>query len=229
MTRCCSLILTGIVFFAWGEIYSLFPSTCTDTFGSQVRGGECRRAVHGEGHGVAAGAAVQRARRRPPGGWHSVFIVAGGHERRRGADGVVRAAADAPRAFREDGKHGARDGGAAGSVVGRLGPPSTQSSLPRGRPREACSSGGSERSERGVVSAAPGRLALAPGAANAVSVESVSSRGAAPEAGMPPPGGGEFAELPLCARDTGWPVTSRPPANTVSVGFVNSAGNAGAE
>ena len=29
------VILTGIVFFAWGEIYSLFPSTCTDTFGSK--------------------------------------------------------------------------------------------------------------------------------------------------------------------------------------------------
>ena len=27
------VLLTGLVFFAWGEIYSLFPSTCTDTFG----------------------------------------------------------------------------------------------------------------------------------------------------------------------------------------------------
>mgnify|MGYP001431491998 CR=1 FL=1 len=27
------VILTGIVFFAWGEIYSLFPATCGDTFG----------------------------------------------------------------------------------------------------------------------------------------------------------------------------------------------------
>ncbi|MAU95775.1 MAG: oxalate/formate MFS antiporter [Fulvimarina sp.] len=29
------VILSGMVFFAWGEIYSLFPSTCTDTFGSK--------------------------------------------------------------------------------------------------------------------------------------------------------------------------------------------------
>lgn len=29
------VILSGCVFFAWGEIYSLFPSTCTDTFGSK--------------------------------------------------------------------------------------------------------------------------------------------------------------------------------------------------
>jgi len=28
------VVLTGLVFFAWGEIYSLFPSICTDTFGS---------------------------------------------------------------------------------------------------------------------------------------------------------------------------------------------------
>src|ERR1700746_1548994 len=28
------VILTGLVFFAWGEIYSLFPSTCADTYGS---------------------------------------------------------------------------------------------------------------------------------------------------------------------------------------------------
>ncbi|HEX3757407.1 MAG TPA: oxalate/formate MFS antiporter [Kofleriaceae bacterium] len=27
------VVLSGLVFFAWGEIYSLFPATCTDTFG----------------------------------------------------------------------------------------------------------------------------------------------------------------------------------------------------
>jgi OFA family oxalate/formate antiporter-like MFS transporter len=27
------VVLTGMVFFAWGEIYSLFPATCGDTFG----------------------------------------------------------------------------------------------------------------------------------------------------------------------------------------------------
>ncbi|WP_431856116.1 oxalate/formate MFS antiporter [Azospirillum sp.] len=29
------VILTGLVFFAWGEIYSLFPACCGDTFGSR--------------------------------------------------------------------------------------------------------------------------------------------------------------------------------------------------
>jgi OFA family oxalate/formate antiporter-like MFS transporter len=27
------VILSGLVFFAWGEIYSLFPATCTDLYG----------------------------------------------------------------------------------------------------------------------------------------------------------------------------------------------------
>jgi OFA family oxalate/formate antiporter-like MFS transporter len=27
------VLLTGMVFFAWGEIFSLFPATCGDTFG----------------------------------------------------------------------------------------------------------------------------------------------------------------------------------------------------
>jgi OFA family oxalate/formate antiporter-like MFS transporter len=27
------VLLSGMVFFAWGEIFSLFPSTCTDTYG----------------------------------------------------------------------------------------------------------------------------------------------------------------------------------------------------
>ena len=39
--RCCTfaddpllfVILSGLVFFAWGEIYSLFPATCTDIYG----------------------------------------------------------------------------------------------------------------------------------------------------------------------------------------------------
>ncbi|WP_376983288.1 oxalate/formate MFS antiporter [Azospirillum picis] len=29
------VVLTGVVFFAWGEIYSLFPACCGDTFGSR--------------------------------------------------------------------------------------------------------------------------------------------------------------------------------------------------
>lgn len=33
------VILTGVVFFAWGEIYSLFPATSADTFGTKYAAG----------------------------------------------------------------------------------------------------------------------------------------------------------------------------------------------
>ena len=29
------VLFAGLIFFTWGEIFSLFPSTCTDTFGSK--------------------------------------------------------------------------------------------------------------------------------------------------------------------------------------------------
>lgn len=29
------VVLSGLVFFAWGEIYSLFPAMCTDLYGRQ--------------------------------------------------------------------------------------------------------------------------------------------------------------------------------------------------
>jgi OFA family oxalate/formate antiporter-like MFS transporter len=29
------VLLSGLVFFAWGEIYSLFPATCTDLYGKK--------------------------------------------------------------------------------------------------------------------------------------------------------------------------------------------------
>ena len=33
--RCCSCCSPAVVFFGWGEIFSLFPSTLTDTFGTK--------------------------------------------------------------------------------------------------------------------------------------------------------------------------------------------------
>ena len=50
-----------LVFFAWGEIYSLFPSTCTDVYGTQIRHDQCRPALHRQRHRLAAGAARQCA------------------------------------------------------------------------------------------------------------------------------------------------------------------------
>ena len=85
------VLLSGLVFFAWGEIYSLFPSTCTDVYGTQVRHHQRRPALHGERHGLAAGAARQRA----DGGDRRLACrvhCRGDHERHRGGHGAGRAA-----------------------------------------------------------------------------------------------------------------------------------------
>ncbi len=54
------VVLTGIVFFAWGEIYSLFPATCGDTYGPKFAATNAGPVVHGEGHGRVAGAVHER-------------------------------------------------------------------------------------------------------------------------------------------------------------------------
>jgi MFS transporter, OFA family, oxalate/formate antiporter len=69
------VILSGLVFFAWGEIYSLFPSTVTDTFGASYATTNTGLMYTAKGTAsllvplanVAAGA---------KGDWHAVFIAA---------------------------------------------------------------------------------------------------------------------------------------------------------
>ena len=69
------VILTGLVFFAWGEIYSLFPSTCTDTYGSKfatVNSGLLYTAKGTASLLVPLANILNTA----TGNWHAVFIVA---------------------------------------------------------------------------------------------------------------------------------------------------------
>jgi OFA family oxalate/formate antiporter-like MFS transporter len=69
------VILTGIVFFAWGEIYSLFPSTCADTFGSKYAAANAGMLYTAKGTAsllVPLSSVLAAA----TGGWHAVFIVA---------------------------------------------------------------------------------------------------------------------------------------------------------
>jgi OFA family oxalate/formate antiporter-like MFS transporter len=69
------VVLTGVVFFAWGEIYSLFPSTCTDTFGTQFATANAGALYTAKGTAsllVPFSSVLAAA----TGGWHSVFIVA---------------------------------------------------------------------------------------------------------------------------------------------------------
>jgi OFA family oxalate/formate antiporter-like MFS transporter len=69
------VILSGLVFFAWGEIYSLFPSTCTDVFGSKfatVNAGLLYTAKGTASLLVPFGNMLKDY----TGSWHAVFIVA---------------------------------------------------------------------------------------------------------------------------------------------------------
>jgi OFA family oxalate/formate antiporter-like MFS transporter len=69
------VILTGLVFFAWGEIYSLFPSTCADTFGAKYAAGNAGLLYTAKGTAsllVPLSSVLAAA----TGGWHAVFIVA---------------------------------------------------------------------------------------------------------------------------------------------------------
>ena len=69
------VILTGLVFFAWGEIYSLFPSTCADTFGSKYAAANAGLLYTAKGTAsllVPLSSVLVAA----TGGWHAVFLVA---------------------------------------------------------------------------------------------------------------------------------------------------------
>ena len=69
------VLLSGLVFFAWGEIYSLFPSTCTDTFGARFATANAGLLYTAKG---TASLLVPLANvlMSATGNWHAVFVVA---------------------------------------------------------------------------------------------------------------------------------------------------------
>ena len=68
------VILTGMVFFAWGEIYSLFPATCGDTYGSRYAAANAGLLYTAKG--TAALLVPLASVLAAAGGWSAVFIVA---------------------------------------------------------------------------------------------------------------------------------------------------------
>jgi len=69
------VILSGVVFFAWGEIYSLFPSTCTDVYGvtyATTNAGLLYTAKGTASLLVPFGNVLAQA----TGSWRAVFLVA---------------------------------------------------------------------------------------------------------------------------------------------------------
>jgi OFA family oxalate/formate antiporter-like MFS transporter len=69
------VILSGIVFFAWGEIYSLFPATCTDVYGAKYATTNAGLLYTAKG---TASLLVPLANLLAvaSGGWQTVFLVA---------------------------------------------------------------------------------------------------------------------------------------------------------
>ena len=69
------VILTGLVFFAWGEIYSLFPATCADVFGRRYAAGNYGLLYTAKGS-AALLVPITSVAAAATGGWRTVFIAA---------------------------------------------------------------------------------------------------------------------------------------------------------
>ena len=69
------VILTGLVFFGWGEIFSLFPSTLTDTFGSKFAATNYGFLYIAQGVGSILGGPAAAFLKQTTGSWTTVFIV----------------------------------------------------------------------------------------------------------------------------------------------------------
>jgi OFA family oxalate/formate antiporter-like MFS transporter len=71
------VVLTGIVFFAWGEIYSLFPATCGDTFGPKFAATNAGLLYTAKGT-AALLVPFSSVITSMTGSWHAVFMLASG-------------------------------------------------------------------------------------------------------------------------------------------------------
>ncbi|HEX9463413.1 MAG TPA: oxalate/formate MFS antiporter [Alphaproteobacteria bacterium] len=69
------VILSGVVFFAWGEIYSLFPSTCTDVYGSKYATVNAGLLYTAKGT-AALLVPFANLLSGATGNWHAVFAIA---------------------------------------------------------------------------------------------------------------------------------------------------------
>ena len=69
------VVLTGIVFFGWGEIFSLFPSTLTDTFGPKFAATNYGFLYIAQGVGSILGGPAAAYIKQTTGSWTSVFVI----------------------------------------------------------------------------------------------------------------------------------------------------------
>ena len=69
------VVLTGLVFFGWGEIFSLFPSTLTDTFGPKYAATNYGFLYIAQGVGSILGGPAAAFLKQTTGSWTPVFIA----------------------------------------------------------------------------------------------------------------------------------------------------------
>jgi MFS family permease len=69
------VLLSGLVFFGWGEIFSLFPSTLTDTFGTKHATANYGCLYMAQGVGSVLGGPVAALLHASTGSWIPVFAV----------------------------------------------------------------------------------------------------------------------------------------------------------
>ena len=69
------VLLSGLVFFGWGEIFSLFPSTLTDTFGTRHATANYGCLYMAQGIGSVLGGPVAALLHDSSGSWIPVFAV----------------------------------------------------------------------------------------------------------------------------------------------------------
>jgi OFA family oxalate/formate antiporter-like MFS transporter len=71
------VLCAALVFFTWGEIFSLFPSTCTDTFGPHYATGNAALLYTAKGTSAFL-VPLANVLKTATGGWEAVFLVAAG-------------------------------------------------------------------------------------------------------------------------------------------------------
>jgi OFA family oxalate/formate antiporter-like MFS transporter len=69
--------LSALVFFAWGEIYSLFPATCCDTFGVEFAAANAGALYTAKGVGALVVPFAGTLAKRSDVGWQAVFTLIG--------------------------------------------------------------------------------------------------------------------------------------------------------
>ncbi len=71
------VISAGLIFFTWGEIFSLFPSTCTDLFGAKFATTNAMLLYTAKGTSAWL-VPLANVLKTSTGGWEAVFLVAAG-------------------------------------------------------------------------------------------------------------------------------------------------------